>query len=133
MMTRTTSCTFHAAKISRAIWRLSCPAIRVLLWLPQERACNSASAFSSQNRMSIFAYIVVAVARCSCACSRLPERRVLGLRLLHSLGQEWQSLRETPLQRIRTPHGGDDGEDVEKDAPATAYGESALQHGDGPV
>ena len=35
----------------------------------------SASACSSQNRMSISRYIVVAVVRCSRACSRLPVRR----------------------------------------------------------
>jgi hypothetical protein len=35
----------------------------------------SFSICSSQNRMSISRYIVVAVARCSCACSRLPVRR----------------------------------------------------------
>jgi len=35
---------------------------------------NSASAFSSQKRMSISRYIVVAVVRCSRACSRLPMR-----------------------------------------------------------
>jgi hypothetical protein len=35
----------------------------------------SAAAFSNQNRMSISQYIVVAVVRCSCACSRLPVRR----------------------------------------------------------
>src|SRR5256885_6942710 len=29
-MTPSTSCAFHAAKISRAIWRVSCPAMRVL-------------------------------------------------------------------------------------------------------
>ena len=39
------------------------------------RAFSSASACSSQNRMSISRYIVVAVVRCSCACSRLPVRR----------------------------------------------------------
>src|SRR5437899_2713429 len=33
---------------------------------------SSASACSSQNRMSISRYIVVAVVKCSCACSRLP-------------------------------------------------------------
>ena len=35
----------------------------------------SASACSSQNLMPISRYIVVAVVRCSCACSRLPVRR----------------------------------------------------------
>src|SRR5262249_32807678 len=35
----------------------------------------SACACSIQNRMSISRYIVVAVSRCSCACSRLPVRR----------------------------------------------------------
>ena len=35
----------------------------------------SASACSSQNRMSISRYIVVAAVRCSCACSRLPVRQ----------------------------------------------------------
>ena len=35
----------------------------------------SASAFSSQNRMFMSWYIVVAVVRCSCACSRLSARR----------------------------------------------------------
>ena len=38
-------------------------------------APSSASAFSSQNRMSISRYIVVAVVRCSCAWSRFPVRR----------------------------------------------------------
>jgi hypothetical protein len=36
---------------------------------------SSASACSSQNRMSISRYIAVAVVRCSCAGSRLPVRR----------------------------------------------------------
>ena len=35
----------------------------------------SVSACFSQNRMSISRYIVAAVVRCSCACSRLPVRR----------------------------------------------------------
>src|SRR5215467_13552210 len=39
------------------------------------RLCNSASACSSQKRMSISRYIVVAMVRCSCAWSRLPVRR----------------------------------------------------------
>jgi hypothetical protein len=37
--------------------------------------CLSASACSSQNRMSISRYILVAVVRCSRACSRSPVRR----------------------------------------------------------
>ena len=36
----------------------------------------SASAFSSQKRMSISRYIVVAVVRCSCACSPLARAPV---------------------------------------------------------
>src|SRR5262249_50649407 len=39
------------------------------------RACSSASACSSQYVIPISRYIVVAVVRCSCACSRLPLRR----------------------------------------------------------
>ena len=35
----------------------------------------SASACPSQNRMSISRYIIAAVVKCSCACSRLPVRR----------------------------------------------------------
>ena len=49
-----------------------CPPLREETYT---RACNSASACSSQNRMSISRYIVVAVVRCSCACSRSPVRR----------------------------------------------------------
>ncbi len=36
---------------------------------------SSLSTCSSQKRMSMSRYIVVAVLRCSCACSRLPVRR----------------------------------------------------------
>jgi hypothetical protein len=57
------------------------PALNVgLTLLLAERAAghsprSSASACSSQNRMSISRYIVVAVVRCSCASSLLPVRR----------------------------------------------------------
>ena len=43
--------------------------------VPHISALISASACSGQNRMSISRYIVVAVRRCSCACSGLAVRR----------------------------------------------------------
>jgi len=93
---------------------------------------NSASAFSSQNRMSISRYIVVAVVRCSCACSRLPVRRdynantatrrrascILIADLLISYGEGSTSparcggcgghgrRRAESTERIQQPHGG---------------------------
>src|SRR5262245_47549243 len=44
-------------------------------WVGAARRPSSASALSSQYVIPISRYIIVAVARCSCACSRLPVRR----------------------------------------------------------
>ena len=51
------------------------PRLDVGTGTPHATSLISASTCSSQNRMSISRYSAVAVARCSCACSRVPVRR----------------------------------------------------------
>jgi hypothetical protein len=68
-----------AKREQRPAYGTEAAALAVLVPAPrakhQPNALISASACSSQKRMSISRYIVVAVVRCSWACSRWPVRR----------------------------------------------------------